>query len=66
MCGNAHIDKLTYGTTEDVRKEVKRCMEYGHKYPGYVMKVTGDLPHNIPLDNIKAYFHYCKEYGRLK
>lgn len=66
ICGNAHIDKLTYGTVEDVRKEVKRCMEYGHKYPGYVMKVTGDLPHNIPLDNIKAYFHYCQEYGRLK
>lgn len=65
VAGNADISKLTFGTPEDVRKDVARCMEYGRRYPGYVIKVTGDIPHNIPLENIKAYFKYCREYGRL-
>lgn len=65
VAGNADIAKLTFGTPEDIRKDVARCMEYGRKYPGYVIKVTGDLPHNIPLENIEAYFKYCQEYGRL-
>ena len=46
-------------------RDVARCMAYGRKYPGYVIKVTGDLPHNIPLDNIRTYFDTCRELGRL-
>lgn len=65
IVGNADIAKLTFGTPEDVRREVARCMEYGRRYPGYVIKVTGDLPHNIPLENIEAYFSACRELGRL-
>lgn len=65
VAGNADISKLTFGTPEDVRKDVTRCMAYGRKYPGYVIKVTGDLPHNIPLDNIRTYFDTCRELGRL-
>ncbi len=65
IAGNADIAKLTFGTVEDVRKEVLRCMEYGKRFPGYVLKVSGDLPHNIPLENIEAYFQFCKDYGIL-
>jgi uroporphyrinogen-III decarboxylase len=65
VAGNADINKLTFGTPEDVRKDVARCMEYGRRYPGYIIKVTGDLPHNIPLDNIEAYFDACQELGGL-
>jgi uroporphyrinogen decarboxylase len=65
IAGNADIAKLTFGTPEDVRRDVARCMEYGRRYPGYVIKVTGDLPHNIPLANIEAYFAACWEMGKL-
>ena len=65
VAGNADINKLTFGTPEDVRKDVERCMEYGRRYPGYIIKVTGDLPHNIPLENIQAYFDACRELGKL-
>lgn len=66
VAGNADIAKLTFGTPEDVRRDVARCMEYGRRYPGYVIKVTGDLPHNIPLENIEAYFDACRELGKLE
>ena len=65
VAGNADIAKLTFGTPEDVRADVARCMQYGRRYPGYVIKVTGDLPHNIPLENIQAYFDACRELGGL-
>ncbi|MDO8686040.1 MAG: uroporphyrinogen decarboxylase family protein [Clostridiales bacterium] len=65
ISGNADITKLTFGTPDDVRRDVARCMAYGRRYPGYVIKVTGDLPHNIPLENIEAYFEACREMGRL-
>jgi uroporphyrinogen-III decarboxylase len=65
VAGNVDIAKLTFGTPQDVWRDVARCMEYGKKYPGYVIKVTGDLPHNIPLENIEAYFDACRELGRL-
>ncbi len=65
IAGNADIAKLTFGTPEDVRKDVARCMEYGKRYPGYIIKCTGDLPHNIPLENIEAYFNACRDLGAL-
>ena len=65
VVGNANIDILTRGTVEDVRKEVIRCMNYGKRYPGYVMHVSGDMPHNVPLENMEAYFAFCQEYGRI-
>ncbi len=65
IAGNADIAKLTFGTVDDVRRDVARCMDYGRRYPGYVIKVTGDLPHNIPLANIEAYFAACREMGQL-
>ncbi len=65
IAGNADIAKLTFGTPDDVRADVARCMEHGRRYRGYVIKVTGDLPHNIPLENIQAYFDACRELGAL-
>ena len=63
ICGNIDSRILTEGSMEDVRKEVKRCMDLGKKYPGYFIRAAGDLPHNIPLANIECYFDTCHELG---
>ncbi len=63
ICGNVDSRILTTGTMDDVRKEVKRCMDLGKQYPGYFIRAAGDLPHNIPLDNIECYFDSCRELG---
>jgi uroporphyrinogen-III decarboxylase len=64
ICGNVDSRILTEGSIESVKKEVKRCMDIGKKYPGYFIRAAGDLPHNIPLENIECYFDSCREMGR--
>lgn len=64
ICGNVDSRILTEGTTEDVKKEVKRCMDAGKRYPGYFIRAAGDLPHNIPLENIECYFDSCYKLGK--
>ena len=65
ICGNVHIDALTYGTRDDVKKEVLRCLAYAKRYPGYIIRVSADIPHNIPLENLETYFDCVNEYGRF-
>ena len=63
ICGNVDSRILTAGTKDDVYNEVKRCMDLGKRYPGYFIRAAGDLPHNIPLENIEYYFELCRELG---
>ena len=64
ICGNVDSRILTAGTKEDVYKEVERCMELGKRYPGYFIRAAGDLPHNIPLENLEYYFDMCRKLGK--
>ncbi len=64
LAGNINVDILTRGTPDHVKKEVKRCADIGRDAPGYFFRCVGDLPHNIPLENIKTYFGAMEEYGR--
>ena len=65
VVGNVDTRILTQGDGEDVRREVKRCMDLGKRYPGYFIKASGDLPQNIPLRNIQCYFECCRELGAI-
>jgi len=64
VIGNADVAPLTFGSPGDVRREVRRCMDAGKRYPGYFIRCHGDMPHNIPLANMRAYFEACRELGR--
>ena len=63
IIGNVSTDILTRKGVEEISKEVRRCMGAGKKYPGYIIKAAGDLPHNIPLRNMLRYFSFCRKYG---
>jgi hypothetical protein len=56
LVGNVDTYVLTFGTPEDVRREVARCVEEGRPCAGHFIKAMGDLPHNIPVANMRAYF----------
>lgn len=60
--GNADTRILFSGTKEDIRAEVKRCMDIGKKYPGYFMAVGNHIPANTPLENV---LYYNEVYGEL-
>jgi hypothetical protein len=54
IIGNADCRILTFGTKEDVYKEVKRCMDLGRNCPGYFFAVGNHMPPNIPIENAEA------------
>lgn len=64
LVGNVSTLVLTHGTTADVRREARRCLEDGRPCAGHFIKATRDLPHNIPLDNIREYFAAVAESFR--
>ena len=64
IIGNADCRALTFGTKEDIEKEVKRCMNIAKICPGFIMAVGNHLPANIPLDNVLYYFDLVNRYGR--
>ncbi len=64
LMGNVDTSVLTFGTPEDVWKEVGRTIDEARPAGGHFIRAIGDLPHNIPLDNIRAYFDAAAEIGR--
>jgi hypothetical protein len=56
LMGNVSTNVLTFGTPDDVRRAVRKCIEAGKPAAGHFLRAGGDLPHNIPLDNLRAYF----------
>ena len=56
--GNADTRALLYGTKEDIYNEVKRCMDIGKKYPGFIMAVGNHIPPNTPVDSCMYYNDY--------
>jgi hypothetical protein len=64
LVGNVSTSILTFGTPDDVVHEVKRCLEDARPCAGHIMKATADLPHNIPLDNLHAYFNASRELSQ--
>jgi hypothetical protein len=64
VVGNVNTTVLTFGTPEDVVWEVRRCLDEARPAAGHFMHAGGDLPHNIPLENIRAYFEATRELNR--
>jgi hypothetical protein len=62
--GNADCRILLSGTKEDIYKEVKRCMDIGKAYPGFILAVGNHLPSNTPVDNALYYHDAYLEYSK--
>lgn len=64
IVGNADCRVLTFGTKEDIEKEVKRCMDTAKSCPGFIMAVGNHIPYNVPLENALYYLDLIKKLGR--
>jgi uroporphyrinogen-III decarboxylase len=53
--GNADTRILLSGTKEDIYREVRRCMDIGKKYPGFILAVGNHIPSNTPVDSALWY-----------
>ena len=54
IIGNADCRILTYGTPDQVRQEVRRCLDLGRACPGYFFAVGNHIPPNVPIQNADA------------
>jgi len=64
IVGNADCRILTYGTKQDIEKEVLRCMNTAKKCPGFIMAMGNHIPANVPVDNAMVYFEAVQKYGQ--
>lgn len=62
--GNADTRILLSGTKEQIRAEVKRCMDIGKKCPGFFMAVGNHIPANTPVENVLIYEEAYREMAR--
>jgi hypothetical protein len=64
IIGNIDTRALTFGTREDVRREVERCAALGKNCPGYFFAVGNHIPANVPIDNGLYYLELIEKLGR--
>ncbi|NLG27825.1 MAG: hypothetical protein GX557_07920 [Chloroflexi bacterium] len=64
LVGNVDTAVLTFGDADDVRREVARCIAEGRAAGGHIIKAIGDMPDNIPIANLRAYFRAVARYRR--
>ena len=62
--GNADTRILLSGTKDDIKAEVKRCMDIGKKCPGFFMAVGNHIPPNTPVDNVLYYNDIYEEMSK--
>lgn len=60
--GDVDTRVLLSGSKEDIEREVKRVMEFGKRYPGFVMAVGNHIPPNTPVDNALWYDEFYRKY----
>ena len=64
IIGNVDTRILTFGSKGDIEEEVKRCVREAGDCPGYFFQASGDIPYNVPLANVAAYFEACEKHGK--
>jgi len=62
--GNADTRILLFGTKDEIRQEVKRCMDIGKDCPGFFMAVGNHIPANTPVENALYYNEVYEELSR--
>jgi hypothetical protein len=63
IVGGGDTRTLTTGTPEEVAAEVKTSIEKAKRLPGFFFCLGGEAPHNVPVENLEAYFDACRQYG---
>ena len=62
--GNADTRILLSGTRQQIRDEVKRCIDIGKDCPGFFMAVGNHIPPNTPVENALYYNEVYEEVSK--
>ncbi len=62
--GGISIQKtLPFGSTEEVKTEVRHRLELARKYGGYIVSPSHDMPPDIPVENVLAMLEVLRGNG---
>ena len=69
MCLSGNVDPLVTlqrGTTDDVRREVRRIVEHVGRQGGHVMNSGEMVPRDTPDENVHAFVQQAREaWGQI-
>lgn len=65
IVGNADTRVLLLGSRDEIRQEVKRCVDTGRNCPGFIMAVGNHIPANTPVENA-LWYNECFERLRRR
>jgi hypothetical protein len=55
---------LTFGTKDDIRREVDATLALAMDCPGFMVAVGNHIPSNVPVANAQFYFDYLRDHWR--
>ncbi|MCJ7760795.1 uroporphyrinogen decarboxylase family protein [Candidatus Bathyarchaeota archaeon] len=58
------IHILPYGTEDDVRRDVRRCIDAAAKGGGFILSDSNSLHSNVKTENIQAMVDETRKYGK--
>jgi hypothetical protein len=61
--GGIDCRTLTYGSHEVIEDEVKRVMNFGKKYPGFIFACGNHLPSDVPVEKALFYNEMYEKYA---
>jgi hypothetical protein len=64
LMGGADCRTLTFGTKEDIERELRGVFYLARGCPGFVFATGNHFPPNIPLEHALLYFDLIEELGR--
>ena len=64
VMGNFDCNVLAFGSTDDARREARRCLGEAMAGGGYVMVTADEVPADAKLDNLKAMVETVQQFGR--
>lgn len=56
---------LPFGTVEDVKNDIKRCIRIAAPGGGFVLAPSSSVGPEVPVENIFVFFKYGKRYGKM-
>jgi len=56
---------LPFGTIEDVKNDVKRCIEVAAPGGGFILAPSSSVGAEVPIENIFAFYEYGRMYGKM-
>ncbi len=62
--GNFDTRVLLSGGKEEIDAEMRRCMDIGKPYPGFILAVGNHIPANTPVENALYYNELYEKYAR--